>query len=195
MERWIGKRRLVLKQGDLTEEVADALVNAANGTLLGGGGVDGAIHARGGPEILEACRRERARLGGLLAPGEAVITAAGKLRARYVIHAVGPRYGIDPAPERLLERTYRSVLRIAATHEVRTLAFPSISTGAYRFPLEKAARVALPAITGELRSGAGSLDEVRMVLFSEEALSAYEQALTELLPEGDGEERSHGQPR
>src|SRR5580765_6600020 len=129
--------RVIVKVGDITKESVDAIVNAANTTLLGGGGVDGAIHRAGGPEILAACRK----LGGC-PTGDAKITTGGKLRARYVIHAVGPvfRYGKDGEPD-LLASAYRRSLEVASGNGVATISFPSISTGAYRFPIDQASRI------------------------------------------------------
>ncbi len=133
---------VVLKRGDITEEVVDVIVNAANSSLLGGGGVDGAIHRSGGPAILEECRKIRARQGGC-PTGEAVITGAGQLGARHVVHTVGPvwRGGKEGEPD-LLRSAYRNSLSLAAEHGARTIALPSISTGVYGYPVEKAARVA-----------------------------------------------------
>ncbi len=162
-----------LLRGDITRQDTDAIVNAANTTLLGGGGVDGAIHRAGGPEILEACRR----LGGC-ATGDAKITSAGSLRARFVIHAVGPVYrdGRHGEPA-LLARAYRRSLEVAVEHGLRSVAFPSISTGAYRFPVAEAAPVALGAVTGFFAERRGTLDLVRFVLFSDADLSAWAAAL------------------
>jgi O-acetyl-ADP-ribose deacetylase len=164
-----------LVEGDITEQDTEAIVNAANRTLLGGSGVDGAIHRAGGPEILAECRT----LGGC-ATGDAKITGGGRLRARHVIHAVGPVYWQE-TPERaaeLLASAYRRSLEVAAAHGVRSIAFPSISTGAYGYPLEEAApvalRMALNYLSGEPES---DIRLVRFVLFGQDALHAYEQAL------------------
>lgn len=182
-------RRLLLKRGDITEEAADAIVNAANATLMGGGGVDGAIHRKGGPEIKEACRRRREELGGPLPTGQAVITTAGKLPARFVIHTVGPVYGRDPEPERKLASAYRESLRLAAREGLRTIAFPSISTGAYGYPIDDAARIALSTVLEHLDSPEGrSLEKVTFVLFSEEDLETYRRVLRELLGDSNGKE-------
>src|SRR5947209_4777489 len=135
----IGGARLTLDTGDITEQRVDAIVNAANSTLLGGGGVDGAIHRRGGPDILEACKQIVARQGGC-PTGEAVITPGGRLPAHFVIHTVGPVWsGGRRGEDDLLAAAYRNSLRLAAEHGLGTIAFPSISTGAYRFPIERAA--------------------------------------------------------
>jgi O-acetyl-ADP-ribose deacetylase (regulator of RNase III) len=154
----------------------DAIVNAANSSLMGGGGVDGAIHRAGGPAILEECRRIVARQGPL-PPGEAVITTAGRLPSRHVIHTVGPVWhgGASGEPE-TLARCYRSSLRVARAHELRSVAFPSISTGAYGYPVAEAARVALHTVQAEIQEP-GSLELVRWALFSDADLRAYEEAL------------------
>jgi O-acetyl-ADP-ribose deacetylase (regulator of RNase III) len=164
---------LELVRGDITRQDTDAIVNAANTTLLGGGGVDGAIHRAGGPDIIEECRR----LGGC-ATGDVKLTRGGRLSARFVIHAVGPVYrdGRHGEPE-LLARVYRRSLEVAVENRVRSVAFPSISTGAYRFPIAEAASVALDAVARFLSERPGSLDLVRFVLFSDADLAAYEAAL------------------
>jgi len=171
----VGKATIELRQGDITQTAADAIVNAANESLLGGGGVDGAIHRAGGPTILEECRR----LGGC-PTGQAKVTGAGRLPARYVIHAVGPvwRGGQRGEPE-LLRSAYSSSLARAEELGLRSVAFPSISTGAYGYPVEQAARVALGAVLDHLRAGSG-LERVIFVLFDERAFSTYEAALDEL---------------
>ncbi len=173
---------LELVEGDITEQDTEAIVNAANPSLLGGGGVDGAIHRAGGPEILAACRK----LGGC-ATGDAKITTGGRLRARYVIHTVGPVYwreGAQRAAE-LLGSAYRRSLEVAAEHGVRSVAFPSISTGAYGYPLEEAAPVALGAVieylAGQPEDG---IEQVRFVLFGQRAYEVYEQALARWMVDG-----------
>jgi len=160
--------RVRLTVGDITREAVDAVVNAANSTLLGGGGVDGAIHAAGGPSILEECAEIRRRLyPGGLPTGEAVITTAGLLPARRVIHTVGPIYGREGGREaELLAAAYRNSLALAAAHGLARVAFPSISTGAYGYPREEAAAVASRSIAEFLRPGAGAVAEVRLVFFS-----------------------------
>lgn len=179
MEKIFGNTRLVLVQGDLTRQAVDAVVNAANPSLLGGGGVDGAIHRAGGPQILAQCKAIVKEIGRL-EPGKAVLTAAGKLPARAVIHTVGPVWaGGTRGEAHTLASAYRESLRLAEDHGLQTVAFPSISTGAYGYPLEEAARVALGAVAAYL--GAGSrLREVRFVLFSAAVLEAYEKALAGL---------------
>jgi O-acetyl-ADP-ribose deacetylase (regulator of RNase III) len=170
--------RLVLLRGDITRQRVDAIVNAANSSLLGGGGVDGAIHRAGGPAILEECKRIVARQGGCAA-GEAVITTGGHLPARFVIHTVGPFWsGGQRGEADLLASAYRSSLRLAAQHGLSSIAFPSISTGAYRFPLAPAAEIALRSVEAFLRGEPHALREVRLVLFSDRDLAAYEAALS-----------------
>jgi len=165
--------RVELVRGDITQQDTEAIVNAANTTLLGGGGVDGAIHRAGGPAILEECRR----LGGCIT-GDAKITAGGRLRARFVIHTVGPVYGGGTRREAdLLASAYRRSLEVAVANGIRSLAFPSISTGAYRFPIGEAATIALRTVTAFLAAHPEELDLVRFVLFSEADLAVYEQAL------------------
>lgn len=163
----LGGRVRVLT-GDITQQAVDALVNAANSTLLGGGGVDGAIHRAGGPSILEEChalRRERYPEG--LPAGEAVITGAGLLPARFVIHTVGPVWGLEGGREaELLAGCYRNSLALAAAHALQSIAFPSISTGAFGYPRHEAAAVA-SRVVAEFFEGGGQLAEVRLVFFSQ----------------------------
>ena len=166
---------LALVHGDITTQAVDAIVNAANSSLLGGGGVDGAIHRAGGPAILEECRR----LGGC-DTGDAKATTAGDLPARYVIHTVGPVWqGGEAGEEQLLASCHRRSLEVADGLGCRTVAFPAISTGIYRFPVERAARIALATVAGELEARP-DLERVTFVLFSDEHLRAFEQALAEL---------------
>ena len=166
----------MLVRGDITRESVDAIVNAANSGLLGGGGVDGAIHRAGGPTILEECRRIRNERGPL-PPGEAVITTAGNLPARHVIHTVGPVWmdGSKGEPE-TLARCYSSSLSLALEQGLTSIAFPSISTGIFGYPVDRAAQVALNAVTQVLRPGSG-LTRVKWVLFSDPDLRSYEKAL------------------
>jgi O-acetyl-ADP-ribose deacetylase (regulator of RNase III) len=169
----VGDAVIELRLGDITQQAVDAVVNAANTTLLGGGGVDGAIHRAGGPAILEECRR----LGGC-PTGDARITTGGTLPARFVIHTVGPVYrdGRHGEPE-LLASAYRRSLEVAVEHTLRSVAFPSISTGAYRFPIAEAAPIALGTVSAFLETHPGQLDVVRFVLFSAADLRAYIRAL------------------
>lgn len=159
--------RVTLKVGDITQEAVDAVVNAANGTLMGGGGVDGAIHRAGGPAILDECRAVRAeRYPDGLPTGEAVLTTAGNMPARRVIHTVGPVYGRGgPAKAEQLARCYRNALALAAAHGLATVAFPAISTGVYGYPLDEAAAVSSEAILQALRSNP-AITEVRLVFFA-----------------------------
>jgi O-acetyl-ADP-ribose deacetylase len=179
LSRTIGPGRLEIARGDLTRERAGAIVNAANSSLMGGGGVDGAIH-RGGPAILEECRGIRARQGSL-PPGQAVITTGGALPARRVIHTVGPvwRGGRAGEPETLAS-CYRSSLALADEEGLESVAFPSISTGAFGYPIEEAAPVALRAIADALRA-ARHVRLVRCVLFAEADLDAYRRALAAMV--------------
>jgi len=174
--RTFGKSRVELAQGDITREMVDAIVNAANSGLLGGGGVDGAIHNAGGPAILEECRAIRERQGTLPA-GEAVITSGGRLAARHVIHTVGPVWrGGSHAEAETLARCYRSSLDLAAGRGLSSVAFPAISTGVYGYPAEEAAAVALRTVSDVLRAGS-PITLVRCVLFSERHLEIYRRAL------------------
>jgi O-acetyl-ADP-ribose deacetylase (regulator of RNase III) len=169
------RERIAITKGDITEQSVDAIVNAANPSLLGGGGVDGAIHRAGGPSILEECRR----LGGC-EPGDAKVTTAGELLAHYVIHTVGPVWrGGGDGEDELLASCHRRALEVAAELGVRTIAFPAISTGAYRFPLERAARIATTTVALELERHP-DLERVTFVLFSDEHHLAYGSALAEL---------------
>ena len=167
---------ILLVRGDITLQGVDVIVNAANPSLMGGGGVDGAIHRRGGPEILEACRGIRAeRYPHGLPPGEAVATTAGRLAARWVIHTVGPVYGRTPDHQAVLARCHRSALRVADELEARTVAIPAISTGVYGYPVEEAAPVAIGAVRGT----STNVDEVRFVLFDARAYEVFDRALTD----------------
>ncbi|MFF8673679.1 O-acetyl-ADP-ribose deacetylase [Streptomyces sp. NPDC015242] len=157
-------------QGDITRESADAIVNAANSSLLGGGGVDGAIHRRGGPAILEDCRRLRAsRYGKGLPTGRAVATTAGDLDARWVIHTVGPVYSTTEDRSHLLASCYRESLRVADELGARTVAFPAVSTGVYGWPMEDGARIAVETV----RAADTAVERVRFVLFGQEAYEVF----------------------
>jgi len=169
-----------LIHGDITEQAADVIVNAANPGLMGGGGVDGAIHRAGGPAILEECRQIVARQGRL-PTGKAVITTGGNLKARFVIHAVGPVWhGGKQAEPELLASAYRESLKLAAEKKLKSVSFPSISTGAYGYPLPEAAEVAIKAVVSFLKKQTTSIREVRFVLFSRDALQNYSDALSQL---------------
>ena len=171
-----GAGRIRLEQGDITAQSADAIVNAANSSLLGGGGVDGAIHRAGGPTVMEECRR----LGGC-ETGSAKATGAGLLAARYVIHAVGPVWrGGGEGEEAALASCHRASLALASELDCRMVAFPAISTGAFGFPLDRAARIAL-ATTAEELDRRAELERVTFVLFDAEALGAFEAAFARLV--------------
>jgi O-acetyl-ADP-ribose deacetylase len=164
---------------DITKEVTEAIVNAANSYLLGGGGVDGAIHRAGGPAILNECKRIVAHIGTLTA-GRAVLTTGGRLPAKYVIHTVGPVYGRgDGGEAETLANCYRESIRIADDHAIRSLAFPSISTGAFGYPVHEAAKVAVAASLDALAS-ATHVQHVRFVLFDLATLKAYTAAVETL---------------
>lgn len=166
--------RVSVSVGDITREAVDAVVNAANSSLLGGGGVDGAIHRAGGPSILEECREiRRTRYPEGLPTGAAVITNAGLMPARYVIHTAGPVYGREGGREaELLAAAYSNSLALAAAHALAGVAFPSISTGAYGYPREEAAAVASKSIAGFLE-GDGTVKEVRLVFFSQRDMEVF----------------------
>lgn len=165
-----------LLQGDITKIQVDAIVNAANTSLLGGGGVDGAIHRAGGPEILEDCKKIRSKQGDC-AVGEAVITTAGKLPAQYVIHTVGPVWNQGKSrEEELLASAYRSSLQLAVEHQVRSIAFPNISTGIYRFPKQRAAEIAIATVRAFLSANSG-IERVFFVCFDAENWGIYQKLI------------------
>jgi O-acetyl-ADP-ribose deacetylase (regulator of RNase III) len=169
----LGKARLGLIQGDITKQEVDAVVNAANSGLMGGGGVDGAIHRAGGPTILEECRQIIARIGRL-PTGKAVITTGGNLKARYVIHTVGPVWhGGSRGESELLASAYSESLKLAAERKLKTVAFPSISTGAYGYPIAEAANIALSTVIVFLRGEAPSLEKVLFVLYDTNTYNTY----------------------
>jgi O-acetyl-ADP-ribose deacetylase len=174
--------KVTFELGDITEQDADAIVNAANHTLMGGGGVDGAIHRCGGPEILAECKklRESQYLDGL-PTGQAVATSAGRLKARWVIHTVGPTYAESKDKSQLLADCFRNSLRIADELGAATVAFPAISTGVYRFPVDRAARIAI-GTTADYLAANPEFNRVTFVLFSDGHLRAFERALAELTP-------------
>lgn len=161
-----------IERGDITTIDVDAIVNAANQAMLGGGGVDHAIHAAAGPELLEACRRVPA-VNGIRCPfGEARITPGFRLLARFVIHTVGPIYGRTPEPEAVLRRAYDASLHLAHAHGLSSIAFPAISAGSYGFPLDAAAGIAIAATRAHL-----GVAQVRFVLFERQVYDAFERAL------------------
>jgi O-acetyl-ADP-ribose deacetylase (regulator of RNase III) len=175
MELSIEGRTLELVQGDITKEDSDAIVNAANSRLARGGGVDGAIHRAGGPVIMEECRK----IGGC-PTGKAVITSGGNLKARYVIHTVGPIYRGGGAHEaELLASAYRESLKLAVDNGLKTVSFPSISTGAYGYPIKEAAKLALSTVK-DFMEDHPSIKKVRFVLFGSDAYDAYAEALNKL---------------
>jgi O-acetyl-ADP-ribose deacetylase (regulator of RNase III) len=165
-----------LLQGDITTIEADAIVNAANSSLMGGGGVDGAIHRAGGPEILEACKKIVARQGGCKT-GEAVITTGGRLPVKYVIHTVGPVWNGGKNDERkLLANCYSNSLQLAIGNDIRKIAFPNINTGIYRFPKEEAAAIAVETVNKFAHDHAG-LEEIIFVCFDDENYAIYKQLI------------------
>lgn len=166
---------ITLDGGDLTKARVDAIVNAANRVMLGGGGVDGAIHRAAGPRLVEACRQVPADEQGVRCPtGEARITPGFDLPAKHVIHTVGPVYHRDPEPEELLARAYRACLELAEAHGVRTIAFPAISCGAFGFPIPRAAEIAVAVA----RERDWDLDEIRFVMFTRDTHEAWQAALS-----------------
>jgi O-acetyl-ADP-ribose deacetylase (regulator of RNase III) len=175
----VNKAKLSVIQGDITHQATDAIVNAANSGLMGGGGVDGAIHRAGGPVILEECIKIVASQGRL-PTGQAVITTAGNMKAKLVIHTVGPIWhgGHQDEPA-LLASAYRESLKLAAANKLASISFPSISTGVYSYPLEAAAKIALGEVVSFLRSST-SLREVVFVLFDARTFTVYKNALEEI---------------
>ena len=168
----IGNTSLTLARGDITLQDTEAIVNAANSSLLGGGGVDGAIHRAGGPQILDECKAIRAKQGEC-PTGQAVITSGGRLNARYVIHAVGPIWrGGKHNEDELLKSAYQESMRLAAENKITTISFPSISTGAYGFPLERASRIAFKTVRAFVEEHAKFM-EVRFVVFSQHDYAVY----------------------
>jgi len=177
----LNQARLSIIQGDITKQATNAIVNAANPGLMGGGGVDGAIHRGGGPAILEECKQIVAKQGRLPI-GKAVITTGGNLRARHVIHTVGPIWqGGSRNEATLLESAYRESLKLAVEHNLTSISFPSISTGAYGYPVTEASKVAIKAVVSFLREQVTSLKEVIFVLFDSRTYEAYSSALEEVV--------------
>lgn len=177
MEIKINSTTLSLIKGDITMEDTDAIVNAANSRLAGGGGVDGAIHRAGGPKIMEECRK----IGGC-PTGSAVITTGGNLKARYVIHTVGPVYRDGKNREaELLSSAYRKSLELAASKGLKSIAFPSISTGAYGYPINEASEIALNTVLEFIKTTVAPLQIIRFVLFSDKDLKVYEETLRSII--------------
>lgn len=174
----INQTRVELWLGNIIDATTDAIVNAANTSLLGGGGVDGAIHRAAGPELVAECRRYHG-----CKVGQAKITKGYKLKAAYVIHAVGPVYGTANDSE-LLERAYRSSFEVAAQHPIKTIAFPAISTGAYQYPLDEAAEIALK-VTYDVARESTQIEKVQFMLFTQTALTAFASALKRLINQHD----------
>jgi O-acetyl-ADP-ribose deacetylase (regulator of RNase III) len=189
MERTVGNGRIELVKGNIVEEKVDAIVNAANETLLGGGGVDGAIHRAAGPKLLEECRALPPDADGKRCPtGEVRVTSGADLPARFVVHAVGPVYDDRRADQsaELLREVHENALAEAAERGVKSIAFPAISTGAYRFPVSEAAPIAIGAANRFLSEHtSGTIEVVRFVLFNDSGLQAFERALdrTSVWPE------------
>lgn len=174
METYVGKTLLRITKGDITAQDTAAVVNAANSGLLGGGGVDGAIHSAGGPAILEECIKIRASQGGC-PTGQAVLTGGGNLKACYVIHTVGPVWhGGKNNEDELLRAAYLNSLILANEHGIRSVSFPSISTGAYRFPAGRAAAIALRTVR-DFISKKKCFEEIRFILYTEQLLKEFEQ--------------------
>lgn len=176
----VNKTKVSIIQGDITKQDTDAIVNAANPSLMGGGGVDGAIHRAGGPAILEECKKIVAKQGKL-PTGKAVITTGGNLKAKYVIHTVGPIWhgGNRNEPE-LLKSAYYECLKLATDCKLASISFPSISTGAYGYPVEEAARIAVNTVISFLREQTASLREMVFVLFDSRTYESYLSALREM---------------
>ena len=175
----INQARLSLMKGDITQQATDAIVNAANSSLMGGGGVDGAIHRAGGPAILAECKQIVSRQEHL-PTGKAVITTAGNMNAKHVINTVGPIWhGGSQGEAELLASAYRESLKVAAENSLSSIAFPSISTGAYRYPIDEASQVAIGTVVSFL-SKATSIKEVVFVLFDSLTFDAYTSALSEI---------------
>jgi O-acetyl-ADP-ribose deacetylase (regulator of RNase III) len=176
MKAAVQKSNLEILQGDITQQETEAIGNAANSALAGGGGVDGAIHNAGGPSIMSELKT---RYRGC-PTGSAVITGGGNLKAKYVIHAVGPRYSGSPKDAELLSSAYRKSLELCSQNKISSIAFPSISTGVYGYPVEEASRIALKTVMDYLRDHP-EIKLVRFVLFDSKTYSVYEQALKELI--------------
>ncbi len=181
----INQTELILKTGDITEENSEAIVNAANSSCMGGGGVDGAIHSKGGKAILEECKKIRETIyPNGLPTGEAVITTGGNLKAKYVIHTVGPicRGTFDEIKKNLLKNAYWNSLKLAKEKGIKTISFPSISTGAYGCPLNESSKIALQTAIDFIKKE-NFLEEIRFVLFTPDAYQTYLNSLKEIINE------------
>jgi len=186
MEVTVNKTKVSMIQGDITKQAVDAIVNAANPSLMGGGGVDGAIHHAGGPVVLEECKKIVARQGRL-PTGKAVTTTGGNLKARYVIHTVGPVWHGGTGDEaELLRSAYYECLKLATESKLASISFPSISTGAYGYPIDKGARVAVGTVISFLKEQPTSLKEVLFVLFDSLTYQSYCSALRAYLNRAEG---------
>ncbi len=186
MEANVNRTRVSMFQGDITKQATDAIVNAANSSLMGGGGVDGAIHRAGGPAVLGECRQIVARRGRL-PTGHAAITTGGNLKARYVIHTVGPIWhGGSSNEAELLRSAYYECLKLATENELTSISFPSISTGAYGYPVGEAAKTAVNAVISFLKEEATSLREIVFVLFDSRTYQSYCSALRTCLGHAEG---------
>ncbi len=173
VETLVDGTKVRIAVGDITKEETEAIVNAANSSLMGGGGVDGAIHRAGGPQILEECKEIRLKKS-MCPPGQAVITSGGELKAKYVVHTVGPIWrGGNDDEDKVLSQAYRNSLHLALKEKIKSVAFPSISTGAYGFPIKKAAKIALTTIIEFIKDHPGELEEIKMVLYTEKDLQIY----------------------
>jgi O-acetyl-ADP-ribose deacetylase (regulator of RNase III) len=186
MEARVNRTKVSMIQGDITKQATDAIVNAANSSLMGGGGVDGAIHRAGGPAILEECKQIVARQGRL-PTGKAVVTTGGNLNAQYVIHTVGPVWhGGSGKEAELLRSAYYECLRLATENELASLSFPSISTGAYGYPVGEGAGIAVNTVVSFVKEQATSLREVVFVLFDSRTYQSYCSALRTYLGQVEG---------
>ncbi len=186
MEAKVNKTKVSVIQGDITKQATEAMVNAANPSLMGGGGVDGAIHRVGGPAILEQCKKIVARQGRL-PTGRAAITTGGNLKAQYVIHTVGPIWhGGSGNEAELLRSAYYECLKLASDNKLGSISFPSISTGAYGYPVDQAAEIAVSIVVSFLREQATSLKEVVFVLFDSRTYQSYCSALQTYLSRAQG---------
>ena len=181
MKTEVNSRALLLLEDDITIRSTEAIVNAANSSLMGGGGVDGAIHRAGVPAVLEECKRI-VKKQGKLPTGKAVITTGGNLKARYVIHTVGPVWQSGKRNEaELLASSYRESLKLAEENNISSISFPSISTGAYGYPVYEAAKVALKTVISFLKDEASSIKEIAFVLYDNKTFDAYRAALSEIV--------------